>query len=243
MASRASRLSLNGLFFEPIQGARLLGTGLFVWLAGAVYCHGYQRLLGREDIGPWSGSLTWSAVAVMPWFALFEWSKQPRSAEATRRPALLLALIAGIAVCSIAVEYLVNLCVGDVTDRLGLLMMRRLPPIGVTILLITLTRKAMVRRPPAPAVADLSGIAESVDWVEAADNYVEVHVGERVHLLRMTMQAAEEKLRSRGFVRIHRRYLVNGKRIAAVLGTNGDRRVRVAGKELPVGSRYAASVN
>src|SRR5205814_30776 len=94
MASRASRLSLNGLFFEPIQGARLLGTGLFVWLAGAVYCHGYQSLLGREDIGPWSGSLTWSAVAVMPWFALFEWSKQPRSAEATRRPALVLALIA-----------------------------------------------------------------------------------------------------------------------------------------------------
>jgi DNA-binding LytR/AlgR family response regulator len=85
-------------------------------------------------------------------------------------------------------------------------------------------------------------MAASADWIEAADNYVEVHVGDRVMLLRMTMHAAEQKLRSRGFVRIHRRYLVNGKRIAAILGTNGDRRVRVAGKELPVGSRFAASL-
>lgn len=242
MATRAPRLGIGRLFFEPIHGRPLLATGILVWLAGAVYCHGYQSLLQREDIGPWSGSLTWSAVAVVPWFALFEWSKQPQGDETTRRPALLLALIVGIAAVSIALEYLVDFCVGDVTDRLGLLVMRRLPAIGVTVLLIALTRKAMLRRAPAPAAVELAEIAASVDWIEAADNYVEVHVGDRVVLLRMTMQTAEQKLRSRGFVRIHRRYLVNCKRIAAILGTNGDRRVRIAGKELPVGSRYAASL-
>ena len=114
--------------------------------------------------------------------------------------------------------------------------------INAPVLLIALTRRAMLRRPPAPAVADLAGIAASVDWIEAADNYVEVHIGDRVHLLRMTMHAAEQKLRSKGFVRIHRRYLVNERRIAAVSGTNGDRWVRVAGRELPVGSRFAASL-
>jgi len=56
----------------------------------------------------------------------------------------------------------------------------------------------------------------------------------------MTMHAAEQKLRAKGFVRIHRRYLVNGQKIVAVLGSNGDRRVRIAGRELPVGSRFAA---
>lgn len=243
MATRAPRLGLGRLFFDPLQGRSLLGAGVLVWLAGAVYCHGYQALLKRAEIGSWSGSLTWSAVAVVPWFALFEWSKQPRGEQTTRRPILLLGLIGGIAAASIALEYLVNFCAGSVTDQLGLLVMRRLPAIGVTVLLIALTRKAMLRRPPSPAAIELTGIAPSVDWIEAADNYVEVHVGKRVLLMRMTLQAAQEKLRSRGFVRIHRRYLVNEKRIDAVLGTNGDRRVRVADKELPVGSRYATSLS
>ena len=243
MATRAPRLSLGRFFFEPIQGTPLFAAGILVWLAGAAYCHGYQALLNREDIGSWSGSLTWSAVAVLPWFALFEWSKQPRGSDTARRPLLLLALIAGIAAASIALEYLVNFCVGSVTDHIGLLFMRRLPAIGVTVLLIALTRKAMMRRSPAPAIAELAEIALSADWIEAADNYVEVHVGERVLLLRLTMAAAEEKLRNRGFVRIHRRFLVNERRIAAVLGTNGDRRVRIAGRELPVGSRFAASLS
>ena len=240
MATRAPRLSFGRLFFEPIHGRSLIGTGILMWLAGAIYCHGYQMLLNREDVGPWTGSLTWSAVAVVPWFALFEWSKQPRGEETLRRPILLLALITGIAAASIALEYFVNFCVGDVTDQLGLLVMRRLPAIAVTVGLIALTRKAMLRRPPPPAAIELGEIAGSVDWIEAADNYVEVHAGGRVQLLRMTMHAAEQKLRAKGFVRIHRRYLVNGQKIVAVLGTNGDRRVRIAGRELPVGSRFAA---
>ena len=36
---------------------------------------------------------------------------------------------------------------------------------------------------------------------------------------------------------------MSGSRGWLVLGTNGDRRVRVADKELPVGSRYAASLS
>ena len=243
MATRAPRPSLGRLFFEPIHGPPLIATGIFVWLAGAAYCHGYQALLNREDIGSWSGSLTWSAVAVVPWFALFEWCKQPRNSDTVRRPALLLALILGIALVSIALEYLCDFCVGAVTDQLGLLVMRRLPAIGVTVLLIALTRKAMLRRPATPAAVELTEIAASVDWIEAADNYVEVHVRDRVLLLRMTLHAAEEKLRAKGFVRIHRRYLVNRHMIGAVTGSNGDRRVRVAGKDLPVGSRYAARLN
>jgi two-component system LytT family response regulator len=100
----------------------------------------------------------------------------------------------------------------------------------------------MLRRPPVPAAMELAGIARSIDWIEAADNYVEVHLGERVVLLRMTMSATERELSALGFLRIHRRFLVNRARVQAVLGTNGDRRVRVAGKDLPVGSRYATGL-
>ncbi|MCL6741825.1 LytTR family transcriptional regulator [Sphingomonas sp. RB56-2] len=242
MASRAPRLNLTPYFFEPLRRGPLLAAGIAVWLLGAAYCHGYQALMTGESVGPWSGSLTWSAVAVVPWFALFEWSKQPHGADTVRRPALLAGLVLAIAAASIALEYLVDFCLGDVTDHLGLLMMRRLPAIGVTILLIVLTRKAMLRRPPAAATIGLKGLAPSIDWIEAADNYVEAHVGSRTILFRMTMAGAERDLAGLGFVRIHRRFLINRGRVDRMLGSNGDRRILIAGKELPVGSRYAAGL-
>ena len=217
----------------------LIACTITVWLAGAAYCHGYQRLLTGEASGPWSGSLIWSAVAVVPWFALFEWSKEPQGAEATRRPALLIGLVLGMAALSISLEYLVDFCMGDVTDRFGLLVMRRMPAIGVTVLLIALTRKAVLRRPASPAAVELSQLAPVIDWVEAADNYVQLHSGGNVNLRRMTMREAARSLQNHGFVRIHRRYLVNRSRIAHV----GDRVMRLtSGEELPIGTAFAPNL-
>jgi hypothetical protein len=239
MASLAPRPSLFRWLFEPLAGRPLVGAGVVVWLAGAAYCHGYQWLSGEERIGPWSGSLIWSAVAVVPWFALFEWSKQREGADAMRRPALLVGLVVGIAAFSIALEYFVNFCVGSMTDHLGLLVMRRVPAIGVTVLLVALTRKAMLRQPPDPAAVPLSEIAGAIDWVAAADNYVEIHSNGGVQLRRMTMARADNVLRRHGFVRIHRRYLINRSRIAAV----GDKHVRLQnGHELPIGTAFAGNL-
>jgi hypothetical protein len=240
MASLAPRPSLLKWLFEPLSGTWLVGCGIIVWLAGAAYCHGYQWLSGSERLGPWSGSLIWSAVAVVPWFALFEWSKQRDSADALRRPALLVALVLAIAAFSIALEYFVNFCVGSMTDHLGLLVMRRLPAIVVTVLLVALTRKAMLRQPPDPAAIPLSQIAGTIDWVAAADNYVELHSNGRVQLRRMTMARADGLLRRHGFVRIHRRYLINRNRIAKV----GDKFVRMeSGQELPIGTAFASNLH
>lgn len=55
-----------------------------------------------------------------------------------------------------------------------------------------------------------------VDWIGAAENYLELHVGERTFLLRGTMASAEASLDPRRFVRIHRGTIVNVARIAAV---------------------------
>jgi hypothetical protein len=240
MASLAPRPSLFKWLFEPLSGRPLVAAGILVWLAGAAYCHGYQWLLSREQSGPWSGSLIWSAVAVVPWFALFEWSKQRQGAGATRRPIVLIALVLAIAAFSIALEYFVNFCIGDVTDHLGLLVMRRMPAIGVTILLIALARKAMLRQPPDPAAIPLSEIAGAIDWVAAADNYVELHSNGRVQLRRMTMARADGLLRRHGFIRIHRRYLINRQRIAVV----GDKFVRMqSGQELPIGTAFASNLH
>jgi len=48
-----------------------------------------------------------------------------------------------------------------------------------------------------------------IDWIEAAGNYVELHVGTDTHLIRETMNAVESRLSPDAFVRIHRCHIVN----------------------------------
>ena len=52
-----------------------------------------------------------------------------------------------------------------------------------------------------------------IDWLEAAHNYVELHVGKQSHLLRQTLESIEARLASGSFVRISRSVIVNTERI------------------------------
>jgi two-component system LytT family response regulator len=54
---------------------------------------------------------------------------------------------------------------------------------------------------------------DEIDWVEAADNYVRVHVGSESHLLRETLGALELRLNPAKFMRIHRSTVVNIDRV------------------------------
>ncbi len=54
---------------------------------------------------------------------------------------------------------------------------------------------------------------DEIDWIKAADNYVQVHVGQASHLLFATMSGLESKLNPQQFLRIHRSIIVNLKRI------------------------------
>lgn len=49
---------------------------------------------------------------------------------------------------------------------------------------------------------------EEIDWVEAAGDYVRLHVGEQSHLLRETMKNLEVRLESEEWIRVHRSTLV-----------------------------------
>jgi two-component system LytT family response regulator len=53
-----------------------------------------------------------------------------------------------------------------------------------------------------------------VDWVEAADNYVKLHVGAKEFLLRDTLAAIEKQLDPERFARIHRSAIVQLDRVA-----------------------------
>lgn len=57
---------------------------------------------------------------------------------------------------------------------------------------------------------------DSIDWIESADNYVELHCGPKQYLLGETLTRLETKLDSARFLRIHRCRIVNLSRIVAV---------------------------
>lgn len=55
-----------------------------------------------------------------------------------------------------------------------------------------------------------------VDWVEVADNYLQLHAGDRSYLFRGTMNELVEELDPSRFVRIHRSTLVAADRIVSI---------------------------
>jgi two-component system LytT family response regulator len=52
-----------------------------------------------------------------------------------------------------------------------------------------------------------------VDWMQAAENYVELHIGNARHLVHLSMQSLEETLDPCQFLRIHRSYIINVSRV------------------------------
>ena len=77
---------------------------------------------------------------------------------------------------------------------------------------------------------------ERIDYIEAQDDYIAVHAGERTLLKDQTMANVETHLDPRRFVRIHRSFLLNLDRLARLETTGKDTRIAVLrdGRELPV---------
>lgn len=83
-----------------------------------------------------------------------------------------------------------------------------------------------------------------IDWIEAADYYVGLHVGARTHLLRRSMNEVEEELAAGQFCRIHRSAIVNLERIRRleVSEEGGTDVVLSDGTRLPLSRRYRKRV-
>lgn len=55
-----------------------------------------------------------------------------------------------------------------------------------------------------------------IDWIEAADNYVNIHSGAHEYLMRESMKDIEARLAEGRFLRIHRCVIVNMDRVREV---------------------------
>ncbi len=65
-----------------------------------------------------------------------------------------------------------------------------------------------------------------IDWMEAAGNYIKLHVGNETHLIRETMNSLEQQLNGKIFVRVHRSTIINIDRIKELQPWfNGDYKI------------------
>lgn len=55
--------------------------------------------------------------------------------------------------------------------------------------------------------------AADIEWIEAAGNYVKLHIGAETHVFRETMNSLEARLDPSVFFRIHRSHIVNIERV------------------------------
>ena len=62
---------------------------------------------------------------------------------------------------------------------------------------------------------------DSIDWVEAEGNYVRLHAGDQVHLMRETMNGLIDRIGPKRFFRIHRSRIVNIKKVKELLIAGG----------------------
>jgi two-component system LytT family response regulator len=81
---------------------------------------------------------------------------------------------------------------------------------------------------------------DEIDWVEAAGNYVKIHVQDEEHLLRETISNLEGRLDPDKFLRIHRSTIVHIERIRELQPAfHGDQVVILRnGTELPLSRSY-----
>ena len=84
-----------------------------------------------------------------------------------------------------------------------------------------------------------------VDWIDAADNYLRLHVKGRAHFSRGTMKQAEEELDPSQFVRIHRSAIVAVDCIRAIRSSeSGGHIIELKdGSQLRSSRQYVRKVN
>jgi DNA-binding LytR/AlgR family response regulator len=75
-------------------------------------------------------------------------------------------------------------------------------------------------------------------YVESVGDYVKFHTAQKVYLAHQTLKGTEEILRGESFLRVHKSYIVNMKRVTAFEGNL----LFLGQKSIPIGQLYKQSV-
>ena len=86
---------------------------------------------------------------------------------------------------------------------------------------------------------------DSIDWIESANNYAQLHCGPKQHLINETLTNLERRLDPAKFVRVHRGRIVNLSRITVVhplLGGSYELELR-GGARVTTGRQYRHAIH
>jgi two-component system LytT family response regulator len=81
---------------------------------------------------------------------------------------------------------------------------------------------------------------DTIEWIEASGDYVTLHVGKQIYLIRETLEGLEQSLNPADFVRIHRSTIISRRHLRQLRSlTNRDASALLLdGTELRVSRRY-----
>jgi two-component system, LytTR family, response regulator len=105
---------------------------------------------------------------------------------------------------------------------------------GTSVLTARLLRLLETEKPAEPSLTRFSIKAggktqfvavKEVEWIEAAGNYLILHVAKENHLVRDTLAGLESKLPPKHFIRVNRSALVNLERVKEIEPTGNDTHV------------------
>jgi len=80
----------------------------------------------------------------------------------------------------------------------------------------------------------------TIEWIDAASDYMCLHAEGKTHILRETMKNMEKRLNPELFQRVHRSTIINISKVTKLRSTNGGKyRITLeSGAELPVSRNY-----
>lgn len=110
------------------------------------------------------------------------------------------------------------------------------PDAGLPVEAVERPERFLVRK----VGAEFLVAARDIDWLEASENYVNLHVRGRVYPLRSTMTAIQQRLDPERFVRVHRSYIVNLEFLTQIepIETGDARLLLKDGTRIPCSRRY-----
>lgn len=213
---------------RPLPPSHLAAIALAAIAVLAAYCLAYNALQGAPVT--LRSAIAWPVANVVPMLVGMEYARRRRG-WAGRGLILAASLAAALAIGAVLAVHHYQLSFETV---------RRLPVILLCAATLAVldrlgARRALIARSPC----DLPVPPGSIDWVEAAANYVVLH-GRGMRIIhRATLAEAETALASHGFVRIHRSRLVARRSIARVRPYDV---ILADGSSLATGARYRAGL-
>ena len=121
------------------------------------------------------------------------------------------------------------------------LLRRRLQQKKLASFMDSVASQGLLKRYPIKSSGKIVFVdVDDIDYLEAAGNYVRLHVGPQQYITRETMNAFEARLSDSNFVRIHRSVIVNRRRIKELKPwfTGEYAVILTTGKELTLSRGY-----